>query len=58
MQGNVIARKGANRVGYRCVYRSEYPGDETHPRSIFVAEDRIVPVLDRWLARAQLNEDG
>ena len=34
MQGNVIARKGGNRVGYRCVYRSEYPGDQAHPRSM------------------------
>jgi DNA invertase Pin-like site-specific DNA recombinase len=50
MQGNVISRGHAEpRVGYRCVYRDEYPGDQTHPRSMFVAENRIVPVLDDWL---------
>jgi len=51
MQGNVVSRKRAEaRVGYRCMYRQEYPGDATHPRSLFVAEDRIVPVIDDWLA--------
>lgn len=50
MQGNVIGRKVSPRVGYRCVYRDEYPGDQGHPRSLFVAEDRIIPVLDGWLA--------
>ncbi|MGO9661602.1 MAG: recombinase family protein [Acidimicrobiales bacterium] len=50
MQGNQISRGHAEpRVGYRCVYRDEYPGDHGHPRSIFVAEARIVPVLDDWL---------
>jgi hypothetical protein len=50
MQGNVISRGHAEpRVGCRCVYRDEYPGDQTHPRSMFVAENRIVPVLDDWL---------
>ncbi len=51
MQGNVIGRKVSPRVGYRCVYRDDYPGDHYHPRSIFVAEGRIIPVLDRWLAK-------
>jgi hypothetical protein len=51
MQGNVISRGHAEpRVGYRCVYRDEYPGDQGHPRSIFVAENRIIPVLEDWLA--------
>jgi site-specific DNA recombinase len=50
MQGNIIGRKVSPRVGYRCVYRDEYPADNGHPRSIFVAESRIIPVLDEWLA--------
>jgi site-specific DNA recombinase len=52
MQGHVISRRsGAERLGYQCAYRSEYPGDKDHPRTLFVAEDRILPSLDRWLAR-------
>lgn len=32
MQGNLVSRKRAEpRVGYRCMYRQEYPGDATHP---------------------------
>ena len=51
MQGNLILRRKADpRVGYRCVYRSEYPGDQTHPRTLFVAEGRVLAVLDNWLA--------
>ncbi|MHB8294837.1 MAG: recombinase family protein [Acidimicrobiales bacterium] len=51
MQGNMVSRKRAEpRVGYRCLYREEYPRDTSHPRSLFVAEDRIVPALDDWLA--------
>ena len=50
MQGNTITRKaGDARVGYRCVYRNEYPGDNNHPRSLFVAENRVLPPLDDWL---------
>lgn len=56
MQGNVIGRKVSPRVGYRCVYRDEYPGDQAHPRSLFVAEDRIIPVLDGWLAELSSNK--
>jgi hypothetical protein len=51
MQGHTVRRKsGARRVGYQCVYRTEYPGDDTHPRSLFLAEDRILPAVDAWLA--------
>ena len=32
-------------------YRTNCPGDEAHPRSLAVAERRILPVLDAWLAR-------
>jgi hypothetical protein len=47
MQGHTVRRKsGARLVGYQCVYRSEY----THPRSLFLAEDRILPAVDAWLA--------
>lgn len=50
MQGNAITRKKAGpRLGYRCVFRDEYPGDEHHPKSLFVAENRILPALDEWL---------
>lgn len=52
MQGNVINRtQGPARLGYRCVFRNEYPGDENHPKSLFVAEKRILPVLDDWLRK-------
>jgi hypothetical protein len=50
MQGNAINRtKAGPRLGYRCVFRNEYPGDEDHPKSLFVAESRILPALDEWL---------
>jgi site-specific DNA recombinase len=50
MQGNAITRtKVGPRLGYRCVFRNEYPGDEDHPKSLFVAESRILPALDEWL---------
>ena len=38
------------RMRYRCVYRDEYPGNTGHPRSLFVAEDRVLPIIDGWLA--------
>jgi len=51
MQGHTVRRKsGARRVGYQCVYRSEYPGDDSHPRVTLLAEDRILPAVDAWLA--------
>jgi hypothetical protein len=50
IHGSVIGRKVSRRGGYRCVYRDEYPNDDGHPRSIFVAETRIIGVLDEWLA--------
>jgi site-specific DNA recombinase len=51
MQGNLIPRRKAEpRVGYRCVYRNEYPGDQNHPRTLFVAESRVIGVLDEWLS--------
>ena len=51
MQGHTIKRRsGAKRVGYQCVYRTEYPGDDSHPKTLFLAEDRILPVVDEWLA--------
>ena len=50
MQGNVIRRKVSPRVGYRCVYRNEYPATKAIPGPIFVAESRIIPVLDEWLS--------
>ena len=51
MQGQRSSARAAHgRVGYQCVYRSEYPGDDSHPRSLFLAEDRILPAVDAWLA--------
>jgi len=51
MQGPAVRRKsGARRAGCQCVYRTEYLGDDTHPRSLFLAEDRILPAVDAWLA--------
>jgi hypothetical protein len=52
MQGNAVGRAvGRVVLHYRCTYRSEYPGDTTHPRSLAVAEAWILPVLDGWLGR-------
>jgi site-specific DNA recombinase len=51
MQGHTVKRRsGAKRIGYQCVYRTEYPGDVTHPKTLFLAEDRILPAVDEWLA--------
>jgi hypothetical protein len=38
-------------LGYRYVFRNQYPGDKSHPRSLFVAESRILSVLDEWLRK-------
>jgi len=52
MQGNTVGRAAGRRaILYRCAYRSHYPGDNDHPRSLAVAEARILPVLDEWLGR-------
>ncbi|MFL6072451.1 MAG: recombinase family protein [Mycobacteriales bacterium] len=39
---------------YRCVFAQEYAlaNRVEHPRSVYLREEVIVPVLDRWLARA------
>jgi hypothetical protein len=51
MQGHTVKRRGGTqRVGYQCTYRSDYPGDESHPKTLFVAEDRVLPAVDHWLA--------
>jgi hypothetical protein len=51
MQGHTVKRRsGAKRVGYQCAYRNEYPGDDSHPKTLFLAEDRILPAVDEWLA--------
>jgi len=51
MQGHTVRRaSGARRVGYQCVYHTEYPGDDSHPRSLSLAEDWILPAVDAWLA--------
>jgi site-specific DNA recombinase len=38
---------------YRCRFPQEYAlaNKLTHPRNVYLREDRIVPCLDRWLAR-------
>ncbi len=52
MQGNTLGRASQRAVHhYRCVYRSQSPGDIAHPRSLAVAEARILPVLDAWLGQ-------
>jgi site-specific DNA recombinase len=49
MQGHTVKRRSsARRLGYQCTYRGDYPGDENHPQSLFVAEDRILPAVDGW----------
>ncbi len=51
MQGHTAKRRGgAERVGYQCTYRNDYPGDEGHPKTLFVAEHRVLPAVDGWLA--------
>jgi site-specific DNA recombinase len=51
MQGHTVKRRSsARRLGYQCTYRGDYPGDENHPQSLFVAEDRILPAVDGWLS--------
>jgi site-specific DNA recombinase len=51
MQGHRATRKsGSVRVGYRCIYLNDYPGDRAHPNSLFVAENRLIPVVDGWLS--------
>jgi hypothetical protein len=45
----VARRKSQRRIGYRRVYLNEYPGDNSHPRSLFMADTGVSPVLDRWL---------
>jgi hypothetical protein len=39
---------------YRCVYPTEYglANHTSHPRSVYVREELIVPTLDRWLLRS------
>ncbi|MGH9071402.1 MAG: recombinase family protein [Acidimicrobiales bacterium] len=52
MQGHSVARRsGAQRLGYQCTYRADYPSDEAHPKSLFVAEERILGALDHWLGQ-------
>ncbi len=51
MQGHVVSRRsGAQRLGYQCTYRNDYPRDDSHPKTLFVAEDRVLPAVDDWLA--------
>lgn len=40
------------RAHYRCRFPSEYAAQKgiDHPRTVYLREDRIVPVLDDWLA--------
>ncbi len=51
MQGNTYKRARGSANNYRCVYRSNYPGDTEHPRSLSVAEARLLPLLDGWLGK-------
>jgi hypothetical protein len=52
MQGNTVGRAaGRVAIHYRCTFRTHYPGDAAHPRSLAVAEARILPVIDAWLGR-------
>ena len=51
MQGHTVKRRGSSeRVGYQCTYRNDYPGDDSHPKTLFVAEQRVLPAVDEWLA--------
>ncbi len=46
-------KEGSGRVLYRCVLRStrSVPAElESHPDSLYVREDAIVPKIDEWLA--------
>ena len=51
MQGHTVNRRqSSERVGYQCTYRNDYPADENHPKTLFVAEHRVLPAVDEWLA--------
>lgn len=51
MQGHTAKRRGgAERVGYQYTYRNDHPGDEEQPKTLFVAEHRVLPAVDEWLA--------
>lgn len=52
MQGHMVRRRsGAQRLGYRCAVRAEYPGRKDHSSSLFVAEARLLPAIDNWLGQ-------
>lgn len=50
MQGGWVRRANGAATHYRCTYRSNYPGDDAHPKTLNVAEARILPLLDGWLS--------
>ena len=51
MQGHTVNRRqSSERVGYQCTFRNDYPADENHPKTLFVAEHRVLPAVDEWLA--------
>ena len=43
-----------NRNHYRCTYAAEYANTNAiaHPRSLYIREDKIVELIDPWIARA------
>lgn len=52
MQGSTSGRAaGRLAVHYRCVYRNAYPADSGHAKRLTVAENRLLPLIDRWLDR-------
>lgn len=52
MQGHMVRRRtGAERLGYRCAVRADYPGRKDHTSNLFVAEARLLPALDTWLGQ-------
>jgi site-specific DNA recombinase len=42
------------RKHYRCVYASEYANTNhiEHPRSLYLREDKVIELIDPWIARA------
>jgi site-specific DNA recombinase len=48
MQGHWVN----DRAHYRCRYPNQYAASKEleHPRNVYLREDLVVPVLDRWLA--------
>lgn len=52
MQGQTVTRKSGRPVfGYKCAHKTTGPDGSSSTITVFVAEGRILPVLNTWLAQ-------